>query len=540
MSMSLQLTRTNRIGRRLRGEGGFIMLLTLGVLMVTLLLTAAAFVVVQSDTALTRGDLDGKRAYAAAQAGLQDYLYALNSNASSASWWETCSNDVTSGRLAVPGATTGVLYSYQPVIACNASKLVGTLIDPTTGTLRMEFTGYSGTGCSTSSTPCQQRTIVAGLREVSPLSFLWYTVHETYDPVLLNDPTCANFYRANPGPNAECDIYWGPDDKMNGPMYTQDQYLIYPGAAPTFGRNKQDTIASQVGTTGPNDICAGSNCQGDTNILGTPDPDPSPLVPLPSSNANLLPDAQKYGVVLNGTATLHVNGGIVTGYLCTTSSASSCAAIAPITLASQPIIYATNASACGSYNPQSVNYSSTTIGGTTVYLGGCGDVYVYGAYSAPITIAAADDVIITSSLTNSTDTDGNTAPAGTATLGLVADQYVRVMHPCGGNGVTSPNVTIDGAILTLAGSFFVDNYSCDTAGILTVHGAIAQEYRGAVGTAGTPGNGYSKNYNYDDRLSVMLPPYMFDLQSTEWSVFRETLCSPTAAATNPISCADQS
>jgi hypothetical protein len=48
--------------------------------------------------------------------------------------------------------------------------------------------------------------------------------------------------------------------------------------------------------------------------------------------------------------------------------------------------------------------------------------------------------------------------------------------------------------------------------------------------------GYLKNYNYDDRLAVLLPPYLFDLQNTQWAVFRETLCSPTAAASSTSSC----
>jgi len=49
-------------------------------------------------------------------------------------------------------------------------------------------------------------------------------------------------------------------------------------------------------------------------------------------------------------------------------------------------------------------------------------------------------------------------------------------------------------------------------------------------------SGYLKNYNYDDRLALILPPYLFDLQNTEWTVFRETLCSPNLSATSTNSC----
>ncbi len=108
---------------RLRAEGGFTLIFALGVLMVTALLSAAVFAAVQRDVHLTRADLDGKRAYAAAQAGLQAYLYELNNNSASAQWWETCSNDTSGGtNVPVPGSTTNTTYSYQPVLANGATS----------------------------------------------------------------------------------------------------------------------------------------------------------------------------------------------------------------------------------------------------------------------------------------------------------------------------------------------------------------------------------------------------------------------------------
>jgi Tfp pilus assembly protein PilX len=532
-----------RARARLRSERGFTMILALGVLMVTALLSAAVFATVQGDATLTRADLNGKRAYSAAQAGLQAYLYALNSHGNS-QWWETCSNDLVATPTAVPGTSTGVTYSYKPVTTCLTSDPVGSLIDTATGTLRMEFTGYSGTGCPASSA-CQQRTIVASLRTLSPLSFLWYTVHETVD-TLIGGSTCDRFYRASPGPSSSCDIYWVTGDQMNGPMYTQDQFLINPAGTPTFGRTLKDHIVSEVGTPGADDICASSTCQGDPNILGTRVTSPTPTVNLPSDNTNLLTDAQKHGLVVNGTTTLTVAGNTVTGVTCATAQASQCSAV-NMTLSGPtptPIIYATNVAGCNpSYSPTTVTYDNT-IGGNgpykNDYWGACGDIYVSGSYSSPLTISAGNSVVITGSLTNSTDPTGTTAPTGSATLGLVATAYVRVMHsasPCpNGNPTNNPNVTIDGAILTLTHSFFVDNYDCGGTplGTLTVHGAIAQFYRGIVGQVGS--NGYLKNYNYDNRLGLILPPYLFDLQNTAWTVFRETLCSSAAPASSPNSC----
>ena len=107
-------------------------------------------------------------------------------------------------------------------------------------------------------------------------------------------------------------------------------------------------------------------------------------------------------------------------------------------------------------------------------------------------------------------------------MGLIANNFVRVYHQvnrdsdgnCNGNYSTRPsemgNVTIEAAILSLRHSFMVDNYDCgNDLGTLTVTGAIAQKYRGPVGTGsgGSVDTGYLKNYTYDDRLRYRSPPF---------------------------------
>ena len=157
-------------------------------------------------------------------------------------------------------------------------------------------------------------------------------------------------------------------------------------------------------------------------------------------------------------------------------------------------------------------------------------MYVSGSYNTPLTIGAADNVVISGNLTTNSDGAGN--PSGSATLGLVANEFVRVMHGCTSNQLNNP--TIDAAILALNHSFIVDNYNCGgSSGNLSVHGAIAQYFRGPVGQVGGTGgvlNGYAKNYNYDDRLANILPPYLFDISNSGWHISRETLC--VAGSTN--------
>ena len=84
---------------------------------------------------------------------------------------------------------------------------------------------------------------------------------------------------------------------------------------------------------------------------------------------------------------------------------------------------------------------------------------------------------------------------------------------------------IDAAILALQHSFIVDHYYCGgSLGTLTVFGVIAQRYRGPVGTAS--GNGYVKDYQYDDRLSLRQPPYFLDPVRSAWRLRRQTEQTP--------------
>ena len=88
-------------------------------------------------------------------------------------------------------------------------------------------------------------------------------------------------------------------------------------------------------------------------------------------------------------------------------------------------------------------------------------------------------------------------------------------------------VRIDAAILSLAHSFTADNHDCGTKlDLLTINGAIAQKYRGAVGTTG--GTGFTKNYNYDDRLRYRSPPYFLEPVAASWHVIRSNEQVPAA------------
>ena len=159
---------------------------------------------------------------------------------------------------------------------------------------------------------------------------------------------------------------------------------------------------------------------------------------------------------------------------------------------------------------------------------GCAIVTVHGTYTKSMTIGSAADILI----------DGNLERAGDQVLGLVATNFVRLKHqtrncadvptvptPSNPRCFTLTDVHVQAAILTLAHSFIVDNYNDGPKqGTLKVDGAIAQRFRGPVGTfnssTGLGVTGYTKDYNYDQRLRYRSPPFFLDPISAAWRIIR--------------------
>ncbi len=517
------LNASRRARHRAASEDGFTMVLALGVLLVTSLLLTAVFFALQGEIQSGTTDLASKRAYAAAAAGVNAYLYQLNQNPN---YWNTCANDSTTAPVSVPGSSDGASYTYAPIYANGntscTSNVINSLIDNTTGSIRMLFTGKAGIR------PVVTRAIVVSFRMNSPLDFLWYTHFESVDDGIPGYSDCGVFYRVTGGRDTNCNIVWVSADVMRGPAYTDDQYLINTSASPTFGRYSNDKIESSAPGTTQAAVCSGGNCQN-ANFVGNRIEN-AKSIPTPSDNTELLTDAQNYGKVFTGTTNVTLDSVTNQATVVSCTTATSCTSPTTFSISQFPILYASNASGCTppAYSPFNVTYPMDTSG--TYHVGCAGDVYVSGSYGTPLTIGAANNVVIDGSLTTSSDGAGN--PTGSATLGLVANEFVRVMHGCSSNQLSNP--TIDAAILALNHSFIVDNYNCGgSSGNLSVYGAIAQYFRGPVGQVGSGGvvaNGYAKNYNYDDRLANILPPYLFDISNSGWHVSRETLCVSGSSA----------
>jgi hypothetical protein len=519
---------------RLAAEEGFTMLMAIAALLITSLLVTASLVAAEGDTRLTKRDSNTKKAYYAAQAGIDDYLFHLNRDSS---YWTYCTGTLaasnkalnqegsTKGRAGVPGASEEE-YAIQllsattsPEKKCNPLKPTATMIENGTaagGTFRIESTGYSGSatackiGAETKS--CAKRTLVATFSNAGLLNYIYYTKYETADPNTYTPakPECAAFRSSRP---SSCEnINFFGFDSINGPMHTEDTAQVC--GKPTFGRTSSDLIEIKGGVVG-NSTCSGNG----VNYLGTKVPEANVTsVEPPPSNASLSSIAE---TTYKGKTLITLTGETMT----VTSEGSTKVGVAP---PANGVIYVSNGT-CGvtQYTPYNPSYTADS---------GCGNVYVKGNYTKSLTIAAENDVVINGNITTTANSEG--VPTTGAVLGLIANNFVRVYHPlsgtrpsrqgeCGSSANNSEkleNLKIYAAILALNHSFIADNYDCgQPLGELTVYGAIAQLFRGYVSTGGANiTSGYEKNYEYDDRLGVESPPYFLNPVKAAWKVRRET------------------
>ncbi len=555
------MIRPARLVARLRhDERGVTMYLVIAVMFITSVLTAAVLTGTSTDAALGRRDLDAKKAVYAAQAGVAAYLQQLNANPN---YWTTCptsANYSGGGTVALPGATTNdESYSYTPLpapgySACDPNNPVTSMVT-SQGTFRVQFNGFSGVADG-SAQPVAHSTVVT-FKHQSFLNYTWFTMFEQQNPSIdpssinnVNSTSCVGLTEQqilNKGwdwpNNGPCTLVnWVTGDDIHGPMFSDDDFYVC--GQPIWGSKPTDLIYTQntVNNTG----CSGnspqvnpSNATNPNTNYGTLQETYQPLT-IPQSNDTLAYIAKHGGAYYTGFTQITLNGST---YNITTNGSTTTGVAWP----SNGVIYVDQSSTdpCSStYSPFTERYTEYASGQSGY---GCGTVEVSGTYSKSLTIASAQDVIITGSLTYTTGSN--------ALLGLVPQDWARIYHEVvTGNGAvtdcqTTPsannsssdnaltNPTIDAAILTTTDSWIVDNYNCGGfQGNLTVNGSISQYYRGPVGTGGSGGTGYLKNYWYDSRLQDESPPYFLSPVDPAWSVQSESQCSsvghlPSAAAT---------
>lgn len=481
------------------------MALVMGVLIFAGALGLAAYSAAKGEIPLSGHNRDRKQAYAAAEAGVNFYQSRLNVDDN---YWTKCWSNNTPGngvdpvvnrpgtsplqtRLVAPSSTARYGLEVLPAAtgACNGS----TMLDDN-GVFRIRSTGfYNGV----------KRSIVARFRREKFLDFIYFTKYETTDPLAYDSgavdwakQNCGDRYRTQR--NALCtEIQFRTGDAINGPLHSNDSLLIC--GTPTFGRAGRKDRIETFANPGTKD----AGCGGAPNFR-TPLWTGAKELGVPDTNGQLKTSAS---AVYYGKTTITLKGST---YDVTTASGTQSKA-----WPANGLIYVdTGTGSCtGGQVPRTQTYSESS---------GCANVTVTGTYSKDLTIASARDVVVRGNVTRTGGID--------AMLGLIANQFVRVYHPVDRSHCTDgtrvagvqPDVTIDAAILSLQHGFTVDNFDCGTGlGTLTVNGAIAQMYRGAVGTSGGRGTtGYTKNYVYDDRMRYRNPPLFLDPVNAAWKIQR--------------------
>lgn len=531
------ITPLNRLLTRARSDDGFTMVIALGVMLVTSLLLVAAYTTVNGDSTLSHNEILQKEAYYAAVAGVQEYEYQLQSNPD---YWQTCKTpantvpqntkktkeDEYNGHYAIKLLTASTSSTKE----CSTSNPFGTMIQSSgalANTFRIESIGYAGTDKS---------ILIATFHVVGFLNYVYFTQYEVVDPNLEGKSTteCEKYYAEREAKKASCTkITFGKEDSVNGPMHTDDAAEVTCNKELSFGHQGSNDAIEINGGQVPEKCGTGS--EPTYNNVAKKPTKGAELV-APQSDTSLLSYVEEENK-FTGETELSLNGTtkeITAKYYNEKKEKVE----KKIAWPKNGLIYVQVGKSCG------YTYTYKSISDTTAEREDqreCGTVYVSGSYSEPLTIAAENDIVIDGSI-YPTSVEGNLggAPSGTTTLGLIATEYVRIYHPLKeekgkcekGSESENENATgslngpwIYAAILSTSHSFLVDNPDCGKhLGELNIYGAIAQKFRGVVGTGG--GTGYAKKYIYDERLATDEPPYFLSPLNAGWQVERET--APTA------------
>lgn len=534
-----RLMRSTKIARIYDSQAGMALatVLLIGLIMTLLVTATMAFAVNSLD--LSRRDQDWNAALAAAEAGVDDYLYRLNRI--DAYWQYSATNppppavdvnDAFTQWVPVPGDANDAKFRYK----------VDSTSFATDGSIKL-----TSTGLVRNST----RTVHTTLRRRNFLDYLYFTDYETVDPAAYDtalgypfnattaQQECALHFYDPPGRDPQCrDINFISADVINGPLHSNDAILI--AGNPRF---LGATSTSWNDPAVPPKRWRKNPCCSSTPVFARAG-DPKYDLPLeiPPSNTALKsytdPALGETGCLFTGpTRILLNNNGTMTVTSPFTPSGGNCAWTAGTASQTKPIpangvIYVQSVPA-GAPNSNCTTHplsEARVSNDITRYDCKAGDVFVRSVtagFTGRLTIAAQNNIVITEDVKLSSLT-------GNDLLGLVADNYVEIYHPVrctnfnrgvctSGSELVSglDDVMVHAAILSVKHSFRVQNYFMGSGkDQLSVRGAISQSYRGAVGTfsGSSVVTGYEKDYAYDQRLKYQSPPHFLDPVKSAWQV----------------------
>jgi hypothetical protein len=336
------------------------------------------------------------------------------------------------------------------------------------------------------------------------------------------------------------EIQWTGGDIVNGPMHSNDALQI--NGPVNFMNPRTETSWNT----------AGNKWWGTSAPVGN-NPYYDATDSLPSASSDLLkhvqpkidtsPNTSRPGCLYSGQTRITFQGStmkVLSPFTTRAGTPSSCFNTSnranEQTVAIPPVIYieSTTGSCSTAVRPVGYPRSGEDTGSsrrTTDYSPCRGTVFVEGDVDAQVTVSAEEDIVVTADLTVRDELESDV-------IGLLADNFVWVYHPVRTDGTNllpygDAVRNIEAAVLSLRHSFVVQNWNVgaklstgtDESSKLRVFGAIAQKYRGPVGTgsgSGDPSTGYLKNYIYDNRLQVLQPPYFLTPENAPWKAVQIT------------------
>ncbi|HEY3830848.1 MAG TPA: prepilin-type N-terminal cleavage/methylation domain-containing protein [Acidimicrobiia bacterium] len=525
------------VARARRRQEGFALIAVMISTTILALLAAGIVAYGVGSMSISRHDENWNAALAAAEAGVDDYVYRLNANGNywlySAANPPPDHNQAFAGWQTVPGGSTVSQFHYT----IDTSSLA------VNGTLKLTSTGrMNGT----------MRTVYATLRQRSFLDYLYFTDYETEDPALYTGSpftaaqaqvSCAAYaYGSNPRDSNCVNIQFISADTINGPMHTNDAFMVCG--------NPHFNGATSTSWSGASGLRYRDGCPTSHPVFANPgDPQLAPPLTMPPSDATIKSqtNAGAGGCLYTGPTRIKLNSNgtmTVKSPFSKNTNNSSC----PLNgntgpVPSDGVIFVQNVPSTTT-DPNYTNGCPYSVNGRAHPLGmpitndittyGCrnGDAFVEGTLKGQLTIATDNSVVVTWNLNYASGLNG------TDLLGLIANNNVQIYHPvsctsgttssCNLNanfpGETARNATFSNpqlyaAVLSVNHGFQVQNWAIGSSlGSLTVDGALSQRYRGPVGTnsSGTILSGYAKAYTYDQRLHYESPPHFLDPIASQW------------------------
>ncbi|MCL2466198.1 MAG: hypothetical protein FWF02_04815 [Micrococcales bacterium] len=540
-----------RRGNGIVGDQGMSLVAVIAVTAIIATVVIAGTAVALSSNRLGRHTADWSAALAAAYAGVEDYRSNLTNEPD---YWRygdpTAPFTIASGSSAVvlppvpnPAFGLGAAGTWATVRGSDAKFRyeVDTSTYLTNGLIRVRATGAVGD---------ETRSVVASITQDGFIKFLYWTDYEV-SSVFVDQTACkANNwdtvhnrlkYAWEGRDKDQCGvIQFSQRDVIDGPMYTNDHPTI-------CGGKFNDVVYTMTPKNPKYELPAG--CSKPSFAVPDSPTSPDVRIDLPPTNAEMKRETRydlgtSPGCLYTGPTSITFTSD---GYMqvrspwtkfTQTAGAGSTSGLNPSRCGTPGTAAGQLASSGGAKVPvvegnlvfvqsvptatTDVNYSPQTpeaVRCTTNGLGypasnesapagtyGCtvGDVFVSGVVRGHMTVASENNLWVVGDITYAGSDD---------VLGLVGQKAVMVWHPVRSNDTNvlpGTNRTINAAILSVAGTFQVQNYDRGTpTGVLDVHGSIAQKYRGPVGASYTDGviaHGYDKSYHYDSRFKTISPP----------------------------------